>query len=52
MADGGVELVAAGEGEEIERFLAALAARMASHIAGHRIEDVGAQTFTGFEIRM
>jgi acylphosphatase len=49
--DGQVEVVVAGKADEIERFLGVLAARMASYIQGHRIEDAIAQSFTGFEIR-
>jgi acylphosphatase len=52
LPDGQVEVVAAGEEAEIERFLAAIASRMAGHIHGHRIDDAAPQTFAGFEIRM
>lgn len=52
LADGQVEVVVAGEEGEIERFLSALAARMASYIEGHKIEDQPEQaSFTSFEIR-
>jgi acylphosphatase len=52
LADGQVEVVVTGEAGEIERFLGALAARMAPYIEGHRIDEVPAQTFTSFEIRI
>jgi acylphosphatase len=51
LATGQVEVVVAGETDEIDRFLAALAARMARYIQGHRIDDEPEQTFTNFEIR-
>lgn len=52
LPDGQVEVVVAGEAAEVERFLAAVAERMASKIHGHRIEDEPEQTFTCFEIRI
>ncbi len=53
LADGQVEVVVAGAADEIDRFLGAVATRMASHIAGHRIVDEPepASSFTSFEIR-
>jgi acylphosphatase len=51
LANGQVEVVVGGERDEIDRFLAALAARMAHYIQGHRIDDEPEQTFTNFEIR-
>jgi acylphosphatase len=53
LSDGQVEVVVAGEAEEIDRFLAALSARMASYIQGHKITDASEQpsAFTNFEIR-
>jgi acylphosphatase len=54
LADGQVEVVVAGETGEIDRFLGALEARMASCIEGHKIEDQPEQasSFTSFEIRI
>ena len=52
LPDGQVEVMVAGEAAEVERFLAAVASRMAAHIDGHRIEDEPERTFTSFEIRM
>ena len=52
LPDGQVEIVAAGEEGEIEKFLSAIMARMAPNIGGHRIVDASDQhsSFTGFEI--
>ena len=52
LANGDVELVAAGEADEIDRFLAALASRMDPYIKGHKIQDEPVQSFANFEIRM
>lgn len=52
LAGGDVELVVAGESDEIERFLGAVAARMESYINETRIQDEPAQSFSSFEIRM
>jgi acylphosphatase len=53
LASGHVEVVVAGEAAEVERFLGALAARMAGYIVGHKIDDHQTeQSFDGFEIRM
>lgn len=46
-----VEVVVAGEADEVERFLAAVAARMVSYIQGHTIEDSSEPSFTTFEVR-
>jgi acylphosphatase len=51
LPDGQVQAVVLGEADEITRFLAALAERMAYHIVGHKIEDEPLQEFTSFEIR-
>jgi acylphosphatase len=51
LSDGQVEVVVAGEAEEIDRFLGAVAARMVSYIQGHRLEDATTEDFTTFEIR-
>jgi acylphosphatase len=52
LADGRVEVVVAGEPHEIERFLAAVAERMAGYVDGHTIIDEDVQSFDSFEIRM
>jgi acylphosphatase len=46
-----VELVAEGPSEEVERFLAAVAAQMAGYIRGHKIQDEPPQGLETFEIR-
>ena len=51
LPDGQVELVAAGDADEIQRFLGAVAASMAQNIHGHKIDDEPEQSFTSFEIR-
>jgi acylphosphatase len=50
LANGQVEVVVAGASDEIDRFLGAVAARMAGYIQGHRIDDEPEQTFPTFEI--
>jgi acylphosphatase len=52
LADGRVEVVVAGETEEIGRFLAAVAERMAGCVDGYTIIDEDLQSFASFEIRM
>ena len=54
LPDGQVEVVVAGEADEIERFLAALSARMDSYIKGYKITDASEHPsgFTTFEIRI
>jgi acylphosphatase len=49
--DGDVELVAEGEAEEVERFLAAVAARMAANIARTTVRDEPPGGRQGFHIR-
>jgi acylphosphatase len=49
--DGDVELVAEGEADEVERFLAAVAARMAGHIARKIVRDAPPEGRQGFHIR-
>jgi len=49
--DGDVELVAEGEKDEVERFLAAVAARMADNIARKIIRDAPPEGRSGFHIR-
>jgi acylphosphatase len=52
LADGQVEVLVAGDADEIERFLGAVATRMASYIQDHRIIDASDEptSFTTFEI--
>ncbi len=50
-SDGDVELVAEGEADEVERVLAAVAARMADHIARTDVHDEPPQGRQGFLIR-
>ncbi len=49
--DGDVELVAEGEPEEVERFLAAVAAHMADYIARTIVRDAPPEGRQGFHIR-
>lgn len=52
LEDGRVQLVAQGERGEVERFLAALAARMGAGISGVELSwEEASQDFTGFHIR-
>lgn len=52
LPDGQVEVVAAGAADEVDRFLGAIAARMAGCIQEHKIADEPASaSFTSFEIR-
>jgi acylphosphatase len=51
LPDGQVEVHVVGEADEVERFLGALAVRMASNIEGHKIVDEPLQEFTSFDIR-
>ncbi len=50
LPDGRVELVAEGEAGEVERFLAAVAQRMANHIADHSMNDEAPLGRAGFDI--
>jgi acylphosphatase len=52
LADGRVEMVVAGEAEEIDRFLGAIAARMGEYIHGQDLQDEAVQSFETFEIWM
>lgn len=52
LPEGEVEVVVAGEADEVGRFLAAIDQRMARFIRGSRIDDEPKQAFRGFEIRM
>lgn len=49
--DGEVELVAEGEADEVERFLTALAARMADNIARTNVQNTPPEGRQGFLIR-
>ena len=51
LPDGQVEVVVAGDADEIQRFLGAIAAQMAGYVEGHNIQDEPFQQFDGFEIR-
>ena len=51
LPDGQVEIVVAGQADEIARFLGDVAARLAAYVEGHRIQDEPPQHFDGFEIR-
>ena len=53
LPDGRVRLVAEGEAEEIERFVAAISAEMARHIHGvQQTESDPRGEFIGFDVRM
>lgn len=52
LADGQVEVVACGEPAEIERFLGAIANRLAEYIDGQDVQDEPLQPFGNFEIRI
>ena len=51
LPDGQVEVLVTGEADEVQRFLGAVEARLASYIEGHKVEDEPWQSFAGFEIR-
>lgn len=51
LPNGQVELVAEGEAEEVDRFLAAVAQQMARYIKGQTVENEMPQEFDGFNIR-
>ena len=48
---GDVELVAEGDAAEVDRFLKAVAERLAEYITGQRTDDIPEQGFTSFDIR-
>jgi acylphosphatase len=52
LPDGQVEVVVAGDADEVMRFLDALAARMVHYIDGHKIADEPETAFASFEIRI
>ncbi len=49
--DGQVELVAEGAAAEVERFLEAVAQKMAGYIEGKMVQDDAPQGFESFTIR-
>ena len=51
LLDGQVELVAEGAPEEVDRFLEAVAGKMAGYIKGHSLQDTTVQGFEEFSIR-
>jgi len=51
LRDGDVELVAQGEAEQVEAFLAAVAQRMEGYIVGATVLDEPLGEYRGFEIR-
>ncbi len=51
LLDGQVELVAEGEASDVERFLAAIDAKLAGYIKGHKQDDEAPMDFAGFTIR-
>jgi len=51
LADGSVELEAQGEKEEVQEYLAALAARMGGHIRDAKTSWVGQTDEDGFSVR-
>jgi acylphosphatase len=51
LPDGDVELAAEGGADEVERFLAAVAARMAGYIAQATVHDAPPEGRAGFHIR-
>jgi acylphosphatase len=52
LVDGRVEVVVAGDAEEIERFLDAVARRMANYIQGQDVQLEPPQALQDFEIRI
>jgi acylphosphatase len=51
LPDGDVELVAEGEAADVDRFLRAVAERMAEYITGQHVDDIAEQGFASFDIR-
>ena len=51
LPDGAVELVAQGEADEVDRFIAGVSARMANNIHDVDISEQPAGDFAAFEIR-
>ncbi len=51
LSDGRVELAAEGEAEEVDRYLRALAERMAAYVAEQEVHDEAPQGYRGFVVR-
>ncbi|MCI0642761.1 MAG: acylphosphatase [Gemmataceae bacterium] len=51
LSDGRVELVAQGEPEDVDRFLAAVDSAMAGYIESKTVQTEAVQTLEGFSIR-
>jgi acylphosphatase len=51
LLDGQVELVAEGEANAVDAFLAAVAGKLAGYIKGHQQQDETPQGYAGFSIR-
>ena len=51
LLDGQVELMAQGEAQDVERFLAAVSAKLAGCIKGQKQDDEAPRNFAGFTIR-
>jgi acylphosphatase len=51
LLDGQVELVAEGEAADVDRFLAAVAGKLAGYVRGQKQQDEAPQGFAGFTIR-
>jgi acylphosphatase len=51
LADGNVELVAEGTGDQVEAFLQAVAARMGGNIRNQTVTEEEPQGFEDFDIR-
>ena len=52
LPSGDVELLAQGEGDEVERFIGEVSARMADYIRDVKMNDEPASEIAGFEIRV
>lgn len=52
LPDGRVEVVAAGEANEVDRFLGVIVDRLGEFIHGYDIQDEMPQAFPTFEIRI
>jgi len=51
LPDGRVELAAEGEADEVNRYLGALAERMAGYIDGQDVQEEPVQGYSGFVVR-
>ena len=52
LADGRVEVIVSGDADEVERFLDAIARRMADFIQGHEVQIEPPLLLQSFEIRV